>query len=280
MGEGRQSKQAFTDHTVSTAPNAIRLASRPHPTRLIGCCILMEHNLMEIYIIRHAQSTNNTLMDQNKRVCDPQLTELGKHQAEILAQHLAQGKGPFIQRTQADDCHGYDITHLYCSPMWRALQTAQPIGQALELAPEVWVDVHEYGGIFLDRGEAGGIVGCPGKSRSEMLAEFPDYILPADVTERGWWHQGREDRSACYGRAIKVARKLRGMAENDERIAIVSHGGFIDALLKALLNHVPSPQVFYYHFNAAISRIDLHHNGRLDVRYFNRVDHLSLDWIS
>jgi len=235
---------------------------------------------MEIYIIRHAQSTNNALEDQSERVCDPPLTDLGRRQAEILARHLGQGQEPFAQAAGNRNPRGYGITRLYCSPMWRALQTAQPIGQILELAPEVWVDIHEYGGIYLDHGDAGGIVGYPGRNRSEILEEFPDYLLPADVTERGWWNQGREDRSACFGRAIKIARTLRGWAESDERVAIVSHGGFIDALLKSLLNHAPSPYVFYYHFNAAISRIDLYAGGRLDVRYFNQVAHLPPESIS
>ncbi len=235
---------------------------------------------MEIYIIRHAQSTNNALTDQNNRVHDPQLTQLGRRQAKILARHLAQGQEPLAQAIDDHNTPGYGITRLYCSPMWRALQTAQPIGQELALDPEVWVDVHEYGGIYLDHGETGGVVGYPGQKRSEILEEFPNYLLPADVTEQGWWTQGREDRSACFGRAIKVARRLRSWAKDDERIALVSHGGFIDALLKALLNQVPSSHVFYLHFNAAISRIDLYDSGRLDIRYLNQVAHLPPKWFS
>ena len=46
---------------------------------------------MELYIIRHAQSSNNALADERERVCDPHLTELGRQQAELLAAHLAAG---------------------------------------------------------------------------------------------------------------------------------------------------------------------------------------------
>jgi len=142
---------------------------------------------MELYIVRHAQSINNALANHWDRVCDPPLTELGRRQAEILAHHLATGKSPIPWEA---DRRGYGITRLYCSPMWRALQTAQPVGQALGLAPEVWIDIHEHGGIYLDHGEAGGTVGYSGKTRSEILAEFPNYTLPEAISERGWWHQG------------------------------------------------------------------------------------------
>lgn len=241
---------------------------------------MLQFRPMKLYIIRHAQSTNNALTDLRDRVCDPPLTELGRRQADILARHLATGSSPVPWET---DHPGYGITRLYCSPMWRALQTAQPIGQALGLAPEVWIDVHERGGIYLDHGESGGIVGYPGKTRSEILAEFPNYILPDGITDQGWWHQGREDRAACHGRAIRVAEKLRDIQRccaEDERIAIVSHGGFTDALLKALFNQLPDPQVYYHHFNTAISRVDFHSDGHLEVQYLNLVGHLPLELVS
>ena len=46
---------------------------------------------MQLYIVRHAQSTNNALADIRDRVCDPTLTELGERQAEIVGGHLAAG---------------------------------------------------------------------------------------------------------------------------------------------------------------------------------------------
>jgi broad specificity phosphatase PhoE len=242
---------------------------------------------MKLFIIRHAQSYNNTLPNEEGRVQDPWLTDLGRRQAELLAQHLATGKNPElsswvnVEGTAGRNRRGYNITKLYCSAMHRALQTAQPVGRALDLQPEVWVDIHEHGGIYLDHGpEGGGIMGHPGKTRSEILAEFPDYILPDNITEAGWWQNGYEDWPTCLGRAIKVAAALRQKAGSEERIALVSHGGFIDALIKALLNQSPSPHVFYYHFNTAVSRIDFRSDGYLDVRYLNRVDHLPQELIS
>lgn len=242
---------------------------------------------MELYIIRHGQSTNNTLTNHRERVMDPPLTELGWRQAEIVARHLAEGVNLEQQRgVSEEDTHvrtrqGYGITRLYCSAMHRALQTAQPIGRALGLVSEVWVDIHEHGGIYLDYGNEKGIVGYPGRTRSEILSEFPDYILPDEITENGWWNNGHEDWSSCLGRGIKVANALRRRAANGEQhIAIVSHGGFIDALLKALLNQLPGRHVFYHHYNTAITRVDFRSDGRLDIRYLNRVDHLPPELVS
>jgi broad specificity phosphatase PhoE len=108
---------------------------------------------MQLYIIRHAQSTNNALADQRFRVSDPGLTETGHRQAELLAEHLVHGSGRFTSSTNPAGAAGigYGITRLYCSPMLRALQTARPVSHALGLIPEIWIEIHEYGGIWLDR---------------------------------------------------------------------------------------------------------------------------------
>lgn len=244
---------------------------------------------MELYLIRHGQSTNNALADMNDRTRDPDLTDLGRQQAEFVAKHLTNGISPEVVKVNGvEDTHaslkrGFDITKLYCSAMRRALQTAKPISEALGLTPEVWVDIHEKGGIFLDHGQEKGCMGYPGMTRSEILAEFPDYQLPDQITEDGWWNNGCEDWPGCHGRAINVVYQLRHMAGNgngDERIALVSHGGFMDALLKALCNQLPSKHIWYHHFNTAITRIDFREDGGLSLRYLNRVEHLSPEYIS
>lgn len=233
---------------------------------------------MHLYIIRHAQSTNNALADARERVCDPPLTALGHRQAEIVAQHLA--TGPDLDPYAGRDGAGYGLTHLYISPMWRALQTAQPIARALGLRPHVWLNIHEQGGIFLDHGPERGVIGYPGKTRSELLAEFPDYDLPPEITEAGWWRQGYEEPPACYVRARGVLAALRRRAGSEERIALVTHGAFIDAFLKALFGQALESPLFYYNYNTAISRLQFHADGRVDVHYLNRVAHLPLELVS
>jgi len=235
---------------------------------------------MELYIIRHGQSTNNTLNDPRGRVCDPPLTELGRRQVALVAQHLASAANRTPWAADGQKQRGCGIARLYCSPMRRALETAQPIGRALGVVPEVWIDIHEFGGIYLDYRAPTGGVAYPGKTRSEILAEFPHYRLPEGITEQGWWRGGREERAAFYERVARVAERLRQWAADDEQIAIVSHGDFSNGLLHALFNLSPEHGVYYHHPNTAISRIDFQGDGHLDVRYVSRVDHLPPELIS
>ncbi|MBT3271974.1 MAG: histidine phosphatase family protein [Spirochaetales bacterium] len=243
---------------------------------------------MRLYIIRHGQSTNNALEDQTHRVHDPLLSDLGFKQAQMLSDYLEQGvhseqrTGESAEDTGVRTVKGYGVTRLYCSAMHRALLTALPIGKALNLNPEVWVDIHEGGGIFLDYHDDRGIVGFPGKTRGKILQEFPHYILPSDVTDGGWWdvNRGMEDTPECLGRAIRVARQLRLWADTDEHIAIVSHAGFLNVLIKALVNQLPGPDLTYHHSNTAMTCIDFKPDQKIGIRYLNRVDHLSQDTVS
>ena len=237
---------------------------------------------MRLYLIRHAQSVNNALRDERDRLQDPPLTELGERQAEALARHLAAGieLDPALFWEGGPPPRGYGFTRMYCSPMWRSLQTAAPVAQALDLTPQVWIDVHEQGGIYLDHADGRGRVGYSGKTRREIAAVFPSYLLPEGIGERGWWNRDFEEWPACYERATKVAEELRGWVASDECIAMISHGGFLDALLKVLFNQTSNRRMFYYHYNTAISRVDFRSDGFLEFRYLNRVSHLSPDLVS
>jgi broad specificity phosphatase PhoE len=169
--------------------------------------------------------------------------------------------------------------------MTRAMQTAQPIAEALGMKPEVWVDVHEIGGLFLSDDDDN-ITGFPGLSRSEMSQKFPNYVLTEAITEAGWWDvsKGLELPPNFIARAIRVSQLLHDRAHLDERIAIVSHAGFIDVLIKAFLSQIPThPNIlFYTHYNTAISRLDFGEGyqgkpspaERVRLHYLNRVNHL------
>ena len=241
---------------------------------------------MDLYIIRHAQSTNNALADERQRVCDPLLTDTGLRQIELLATHLADGvnKDPRWPYTSPGsdrrNGRGYHLTRLFCSPMRRALLTAQPVGLALVVTPEVWVDIHEAGGMWLDHGEPEGTRGYPGISRRELLAEFPGYAVPENLTEQGWWRGGREDDAAAATRAIRVTATLRGWAERDERIAIVTHGAFTMFLLRVLLGQDLSAPVFFHHDNTGITLVCLRADGETSLRYLNRLEHLPPELIT
>jgi 2,3-bisphosphoglycerate-dependent phosphoglycerate mutase len=239
---------------------------------------------MDLYIIRHAQSTNNALpaaVELRDRVCDPLLTELGYRQAEHVAEHLATGRDGWSEAASADPEAGgspsvaaYGITRLVCSPMRRTLLTAQPASQTLGLQPEIWLDIHEHGGIYLDHGEPAGKVGYPGITRPEVHAQFPSYHAPEGLTESGWWRDGFEEWETCLLRAGGVARRLRAMNTDDAGIAMVTHGAFASALIMALVGTPPDARVHFSHHNTGISLVHFRPDGGIRLRYLNRVPHL------
>jgi 2,3-bisphosphoglycerate-dependent phosphoglycerate mutase len=227
---------------------------------------------MQLYIIRHGESANNALGTEDTsydeymaaRSPDPVLTEIGERQAELVGAHLAEA--------------GYGITELHCSAMVRAMQTALPIGQALDLQPRVWVDIHEHGGMFLGNPRNGdGIRSFPGISRREASERFPGYTLPEEMSDDGWWHGDYEDMESCAVRAQRVAEVLeeRAAEDDDSAIALVTHGTFIDQLLKALTKQTETDRrIFYFKNNTAITHVDFLRDGRLVLRYTNRIPHL------
>lgn len=240
---------------------------------------------MEIYLIRHGQSTNNALMEnQHLRVYDPTLTEVGHQQAQKLADYLVEAPNlEDLVRVKIDSGdrekhYPHQFTHIYCSAMHRAMQTAAPIAKAFNLPLEIWVDIHEHGGIFLETEE--GIIGYGGKTRSEISTEFENIIIPDGVTDAGWWDatRGQEDLASVYARAVRVSMELRARAQNekhkDDKVALVSHGMFINTLLKAFFDMVPSERHHFWHYNTAVTRVDLFEGDILTLRYTNRVTHL------
>jgi len=236
---------------------------------------------MELLIIRHAQSANNALADERLRVVDPPLTELGQSQAELvaafLANHTDNGSRPCEgEANGGNNGCGHGITRLYTSAMHRALETAQSISQALSLAAQVWVELHEHGGMWLDHGDPVGVVGYPGMTRAAISARFPQVVLPPEVTEDGWYDPalGYESWQQAAVRAAQVASRLRTWAELDERIALVSHGGFSNLLLRSLLGVSSTAEVFFHHANTGITQVRFRTGGQVSLRYLNRISHL------
>ena len=194
-----------------------------------------------------------------------------------LATHLAWSTPPTIPSSPVRALHyvnrtGFRFTRLFTSAMRRALQTAAPIGQAIGMQPEVWVDIHETGGVFLDYHEGRGL---PGLKRAEMAEQFPTVRLSPEVTEDGWWNRQRETEEEWQERAARVATELRDRyAGTDEHIGLVTHGGFAAVLLYTLLGYTWPPTVIFLHLNTAITRLDFTRDGTIVMQYFNRVEHL------
>jgi broad specificity phosphatase PhoE len=241
---------------------------------------------MELYLIRHGQSTNNLTAHrgEREREPDPPLTELGQQQAALLAGRLAHSWNvdTYLYQHPAarESITGVGITQLLVSPMRRALQTTLPLSQELGIAAEVSLAIFENGGVYLEDDD-GVTRTFPGLTRQELSAEFPTYKLPPGLTDSGWHlNSAPEDFTACQARAIRLATELKAVRFSAQRIAVVSHGTFLAQVIKAFLNLLPGDDLRFTLYNTSVTRFDFLPDGMLHLRYLNRVDHLAPEQVS
>lgn len=240
---------------------------------------------MEIYFIRHGESANNRLYnetgDWRGRTSDPDLTDLGVQQSVRLAAWLARPGTPRQHSEDYQNVSGFGLTHLYTSLMVRAVKTALPLADALGLPPTGLTDLHELHGIFefTQDGDAWQRIGLPGSTPQQLQALFPTLRLPADLPDDGWWQSKVEGRQAMLERAQRVLAFLRQQhSGSDDRVALISHGGFYHAFLHVLLR-LPPPsdgRGFDLSFglnNTGITRIILADDA-VRMVYANNVAHL------
>lgn len=238
---------------------------------------------MQFYFIRHGQSANNLLYEttgaSSGRSEDPALTAVGRQQAERLARFLKQNDPTFQKPFDRSNRGGFGITHLYTSLMIRAVATASIIGRELNLAPMGWEELHEGGGIYLDDPETGNKVGRPGKNRAYFAAHYPELILPDSVDEAGWWNRPFEEYAQMFPRAERFLRDLLARhIRTEDRVAVVSHGGFYNVLLRTIFK-IGRDNVWFEKYNAAITRIDFTPEETV-LAYLNRVDFLPNELIT
>lgn len=234
---------------------------------------------MQFYFIRHGQSENNLIWEQTGsdegRDSDPELTAIGQQQVGRLAAFLsAPGIAGGNSVAGYQNVSGFRLTHLYCSPMVRAIETALPAARALGLPLVVWEELHETGGIFYNDAETREQNGLPGRIRAEFVSRFPELILPETGWETGWWNRPFESREQRPPRARRVLQTLlERHGGTDDHVAIVSHAGFYNHLLRIVLDMPGDTAVWFELQNTGITRIDFHSDHQRVV-YANRIDFL------
>lgn len=247
---------------------------------------------MQLYFIRHGQSINNVNAGNPAYIenPDPPLTEMGHRQAQLLAQYLHQnqpltGDGSWNAQNQ----HGFGLTHLYCSLMERAAFTAHASARLLELPFSAWVDLHEEGGIFPRLpGQQDSVL--PGRTRTFFETHLPLLHLPDALGDSGWWNRPFETEDHCQARAEKVLAELLARHGNrdgqpQDRVALFGHGAFFMRLLCAMLR-LPWRQAahgmksWFLLNNCSISRFDIHPDWGITVCYLNRTTHLPPELIT
>eukprot|EP00971_Amphidinium_carterae_P246155 4889027-Amphidinium_carterae.1 len=115
--------------------------------------------------------------------------------------------------------------------MTRALQTAEPLAEALGLKAVVHPDMHEAKGFYVTSGKV-----VRGMTRAAISAKFPKYDVSL-IPEAG---QGSETSGECVQRAQRMAQQLQTWAQDGGAVCgrivvIVSHCDFIGLLTRRLL---------------------------------------------
>ncbi len=247
---------------------------------------------MQIYFIRHAQSENNHLYDINGpgsgRSEDPDLTKKGEKQLKYLQRFLSKKTDLPLSLNGKDyqNRTGFRFTHLYASPMVRAVKTGWAVANQFNLPLQLWIDLHEGGGIFLnnEEEETGNL---PGKTSEYFIENFPGILLDKEISQQGWWNKPFEPWEGRPLRAERVWEFLLTQHGPDDRIALFSHGGFYNHWLSVILGSVfvdkfsLKEKVFFELNNTGITRIDVdNEENKFRIYYNNKIDFLPDDLIT
>jgi broad specificity phosphatase PhoE len=189
---------------------------------------------MQLLVIRHALP----LRSEPGQGSDPELSADGIAQAKRLPDALAR----------------FPITRLVSSPQRRAIQTAQPVADALGLTIDVDDRVAEYD---RDLEHYTPIE----EAAQEDLQRLIDGHLPGGV-----------DEDAFIARVKAGVDEIVTAAAHEDTVALFSHGGVINALLHDIMKtkRLLCVQVDY----AGITRLLKSRTGKLGVAGVNSVEHV------
>jgi probable phosphoglycerate mutase len=195
---------------------------------------------MELLLIRHALPVRREL---EVGIADPELSPEGHEQARHLAQYLS----------------SEHLDAVYASSLQRAQQTAVPVVEGRELEMVIEPDVAEY-----DKNSPEYVPVEELKATND-----PRWIAMLD----GIWEQDGEDEDTFNARTIGAIERIIG-EHRGERVAIVCHGGVINAYLTHLLDLAVGSRGFFYPNYTSIHRVAAASSGERSIVTINETSHL------
>ncbi len=176
---------------------------------------------MRLYFVRHGQSEANVQMVISNRDLFHPLTELGRQQAEALAQSLAD----------------VPVAAIYSSPIVRAAQTAQIVAPIKGLPVEMADALREPDcGIMEGRGDE--------EAWAEHDRVTHDWVVQRKFDSR---IEGGESFHDLRARFVPFVDRL--MAEHgntDHNILLITHGSLLYLMLPLVLTNIDSVSVREY----------------------------------
>lgn len=194
---------------------------------------------MELLLIRHALPIR---IEGAEGAADPPLAELGRRQADALAEHLAD--------------EGVDV--LVTSPMRRAVETAAPVAERLGLEPAVVDGIAEF-----DRGSNWYI-----PIEELRAAGDPRWLSYLD---EHWGTDATDDPTGFRTGVVATIEELVA-ANPGAKVAAVAHGGVLNAYVAHVLQ-TPLPGVFEPAYTS-ITRILASRDGHRMIKSVNEAAHV------
>jgi probable phosphoglycerate mutase len=210
----------------------------PQPTLMAGNA----EDICEVLLIRHGRSAD--VVPGTPESADPPLHDIGVQQAAALAARLA----PL-------ELHG-----VYSSHLARAIQTAQPLADQRGLQLETHVDLEE-----IRMGDWGN-----GEFRRRAATADPEWVA---WSATGRWDgiPGSEGDDELR-RRVAVSVSLLADRHRGQRIAVVVHGGVINAYISHLLDVHRS--LWMTVENTSITLVRLHEHAFPTIVSINDCHHL------
>ena len=194
---------------------------------------------MEVLLIRHAIPIRREL---ESGIADPELATEGLKQADLMAQYLASEK----------------LHAIYASPMQRAQQTAQPLASVQRLSITTVDGVAEY------------------DKNSNQYVPVEELKAKNDPRWqemlRGEWTSTDETEDEFIKRIVDSIEEIIANHAS-QRVAIVCHGGVINAYICHVLG-LANQRGFFYPNYTSIHRIAAAGSGERSIVTLNETSHL------
>lgn len=176
---------------------------------------------MRLYFVRHGQSEANVQMVISNRDLPHPLTELGRRQAEALAQLLAE----------------VPLAAIYSSPIMRAEQTAQIVAASKDLPVEIASALREPDcGIMEGRGDE--------EAWAEHDRVIYEWVMQRKFDSRIEGGESFHDLRARF--APFVDRLIAEHGSTDHNILLITHGSLLYLMLPLVLTNVDLDSVREY----------------------------------
>ena len=178
---------------------------------------------MRLYFVRHGESEANILHEFSNRGLKHGLTQKGREQAQQLARSL----------------QDVTISKLYSSPLLRARQTAEILGQAFGLSYTVTDALREF--------DCGVLEG-----KSDPAGWAMHHQVQVDWLEHQQWDKRIPEGESfldMQARFVPFIRQLQQTHLGDETVLLVSHGGLLCCMLSLVFSNIDFDFVKTHHLS-------------------------------